>query len=393
MFRQWSGQALGDGVGDGWRVDANAVVIAVPTETLTDAGPHMVEGEAEYELARWVSPSVPVPSGFSALVASWNATTPPGTWVEIAAEVSGSVGNGRQSGTFVLGRWAEDTDEVYRSSGADQSHPLGHVEFDQVIAHSSSVLSSWRVTVTLLRRRGSAASPRVNLVGATASGTPPAVTHGTPSCPGPAAGRVLDVPAYSQTLHRGEYPGYSNGGESWCSPTATAMLLAYWGRGPTRADYAWVDETYADPWVDHAAAGTFDFAYRGSGNWSFNAAYAGTFGLRAFVTRLRSLRDAELFIAAGIPLVASMTFTQAELDGAGYGTEGHLLVVAGFTTSGDVVCNDPASHLIASNDEVRTTYDRAQFERAWLASSGGTVYVIHPADVALPPRPAGTTAW
>ena len=31
-----------------------------------------------------------------------------------------------------------------------------------------------------------------------------------------------------------------------------------------------------------------------------------------------------------------------------------------------MICNDPASHSIASNDEVRVVFDRAEFERVWL---------------------------
>jgi hypothetical protein len=38
-----------------------------------------------------------------------------------------------------------------------------------------------------------------------------------------------------------------------------------------------------------------------------------------------------------------------------------------------VVVNDPASSTRAG---VRRTYDRAEFERAWLPTSGGTAYVI-----------------
>jgi hypothetical protein len=63
-------------------------------------------------------------------------------------------------------------------------------------------------------------------------------------------------------------------------------------------------------------------------------------------------------------------------------------VIVGFTKRGDVVVNDPASHLVASNAQVRTVYDREQFENVWSMRSGGIVYVIHPADVPLPPAPA-----
>ena len=64
------------------------------------------------------------------------------------------------------------------------------------------------------------------------------------------------------------------------------------------------------------------------------------------------------------------------------------MVIVGFTAAGDVVVNDPAARTRAG---VRRTYDRAQFERAWLRGSGGLVYVIHDA---AHPLPAGArTNW
>jgi hypothetical protein len=36
---------------------------------------------------------------------------------------------------------------------------------------------------------------------------------------------------------------------------------------------------------------------------------------------------------------------------------------------------------------VRVVYDRAEFERVWLGSAGGVVYVVHPDDVPLPRPP------
>ncbi|HET9860795.1 MAG TPA: C39 family peptidase, partial [Nocardioidaceae bacterium] len=145
---------------------------------------------------------------------------------------------------------------------------------------------------------------------------------------------------------------------------------------------------HQDPWVDHAARYTYDYNYDGAGNWPFNTAYAARFGLESFVTRLRSLTEAEQFIKAGIPLVVSVSFKESKLDGAGYGTNGHLMTIVGFEADGDVIVNDPASHLIPSNDEVRVVYDREQLENAWIGHTGGISYVIHPESVALPAAPA-----
>ena len=155
------------------------------------------------------------------------------------------------------------------------------------------------------------------------------------------------------------------------------MVVAYWGTGPSPSDYAYVLDDYpgtSDPWVDYAAHYTFDYHYDGAGNWPFNVAYAGNFGLDGEVTQLHSLAEAEQFIKAGIPLVASIAFTSNKLDGFLFkSTNGHLLVIVGFDRFGNPVVNDPAA---TSDATVQRTYDRAQFEQNWMTSTGGIVYVI-----------------
>jgi len=183
-------------------------------------------------------------------------------------------------------------------------------------------------------------------------------------------------------MHRGHYPAWGNGGQAWCSPTSTSMVLGYYDALPTASSYSWVPGGHVDPWVDAAARSTYDASYRGTGNWSFNAAYAAPLAGHAFVTRLRSLREAERYIAAGIPLVASVSFGRGELANAPISsTNGHLLVVVGFTKTGDVIVNDPAA---TQRSAVRRTYDRGQFENVWIPRSGGLVYVIRDAAHPLP---------
>jgi peptidase C39-like protein len=198
------------------------------------------------------------------------------------------------------------------------------------------------------------------------------------------------VPRYSQMIHKGEYPRWDNGGEAWCSPTSTSMVLGYWHRLPSPRQYAWVKDSYRQPWVDYAARYTFAWNFDGTGDWPFNTAYAGRFGLDSFVTRLRSLRDAELFIRAHIPLVATIAFGQGQLDGAPISaTSGHLVVIRGFTAKGKVIVNDPAAPTAKT---VRRVYRRGQFERAWVHGGGGVTYVIHPANAPLP-HPATHSNW
>jgi hypothetical protein len=197
------------------------------------------------------------------------------------------------------------------------------------------------------------------------------------------------VPQFAQETHAGEYPEYDGGGEAWCSPTSTSMVLAYWHALPPASQWSWVDPAFSDPWVDDTARQVFDYHYDGAGNWPFNTAYAGGRGLDAFVTQLRGLNEAEQFIKAGIPLVASVASKPNKLTGFLFdriGTNGHLLVIVGFTANGDVVVNDPAA---TSDLTVQRVYDRAEFERAWLPATGGIVYVMKPTGTPLPPSTAG----
>ena len=386
-FEAWS--AFEGGAHDGTSVAAGELRIAAPSRTREYDDPHRpTEHAGRFEEATWTSPEVTPGFGATEVIVSWNAETPPGTWLEVA--VSARLADGTDTGWRVLGRWAETDADIAPTSVGGQDDAVASVAVDTLQLSPGRPALSYRVRVALLRRPGTPATPVVRLLGATASALPhdlPAAPPRPPRPSRPSAGTVIDVPSYSQQVHRGEYPEYDSGGQSWCSPTSVSMVLAHWGRGPAPADYAWVDEGLKDRFVDHAARHCFDHLYRGAGNWAFNTAYAARFGFRAFVTRLRGLDEAELFVAAGIPLVLSVAFAEDELDGAGYDTQGHLLVLVGIDEHGDVVCNDPASHGEASNDKVRTTYDRAQLERAWIRASGGVTYVIHPPDVALPTPP------
>jgi hypothetical protein len=50
------------------------------------------------------------------------------------------------------------------------------------------------------------------------------------------------------------------------------------------------------------------------------------------------------------------------------------------------VSNDPAA---LSDADVQRTYDREQFEDAWMTSTGGLVYLMYAPGTALPPSPGG----
>ena len=366
-------------------VDDGALELSAPTATRSYDDPYDgASTVATYDEGSWTSPSIGTPFGLTELVSSWNAHTPGGSWIEVT--VRGVADNGVSSKPYVLGRWADDDTAFHPTSLGGQGDDLATVSIDTLVALNGHTFSSYKIGVTLLRPVGSSVTPRVDFVGAMASNVPDLKRHPAPPTTMTAT-TELDVPTYSQELHSGDYPQYDNGGEAWCSPTSTSMVVASWHTGPTPEQYAYVladHPGHQDPQVDYAARHVFDYNYDGAGNWPFNTAYAGEFGLEGFVTRLRGLDEAEQFIKAGIPLVASVSFKKSELDGAGYGTNGHLMVIRGFTATGDVIVNDPASHLVPSDDQVRVVYDRQQFTDAWIGHTGGIVYVIRPDGTHLP---------
>jgi len=336
---------------------------------------------------RWTSPWATPGFGLTRLIASWSARTPGDSRVtiEVRGRSGGASSTGATSSWDTLAVWAGGDRFVRRTTDTGQADDLASVNVDTWVVPGG--VRAYQLRVTLARAAGQAASPSVDSVGAVSS-LLPEVSDVATSRPGVARGIVLDVPRYSQMVHRGHYPEYGGGGEAWCSPTSTSMVLGYYDALPAAPTYSWVPAGHVDPWVDHAARMTYDADYAGTGNWPFNTAYAASQTGHAFVTRLRSLREAERFIAAGIPLVASIAFGRGGLSGAPISASaGHLLVIVGFTDTGDVVVNDPAATTRAG---VRRTYDRGQFEDAWIPTSGGTVYVITDDAHPLPANSPGS---
>ena len=309
---------------------------------------------ASDEVSVWTSPWCAPGFTFTELVASWSATTPRGTWLEVAAQARGS------RAWHELGQWSSGTRPTRRTS------ITGDPDVDTDVWRPRDGADGYRLRVRL----HGTPPPDLHRIGAVVSA---GAWRGPTSAPLRRRERVLDVPRLSQMTYA------EVGGRGWCSPSSVAMVLSHAGTLPPTTD------------IPRAAREVFDPAYDGTGNWPFNTAWAAREAGNAFVTRLRDLRDAERFVDAGIPLVASVAYPPGSLTRAPtHGTAGHLVVVRGFSEAGDVVTNDPGA---ATDRSVRRTYDRGEFERAWLGGSGGTVYVIHRDDQPLPDRGAGTPRW
>jgi hypothetical protein len=309
-----------------------------------------------YLVGSATSPVVPAGIPFAEAIASWNAETPAGTWIE--TQVRARAG-GRFTKFYNLGVWSSGSP---RHSVRAQGDGDGNVAVDTLVLDKKVVPDAYQLKVRLFSDTAGAVPSLRNMFVTTAT----ALTKGALPAGNPAHwNRVLAVPECSQMV-------YPDGGTVWCSPTSTSMVMAYWAG----------DTGPCEPRVRAAHAGVFDWVYDGDGNWPFNTAYAATAGLEARVTRFTSMAEAEPWIAAGVPVVISYYWTKNSLGGAPIpSSNGHLAVLVGFDAAGNPVVNDPAA---ASDAEVQRTYDRAELEELWVSKSGGTAYLIHPAGHPVP---------
>lgn len=326
-----------------------------------------------YRYAVVTTPEWTAASTFDSVTPSFEASTPPGTWihVKVAARIDGA-----WTKDYSLGVWAEDDSTVRRHSVESQADSNGDVSTDTL--ELTKPADALRVTAILFSSTSSSsssssnASPTLRAISAIA--TKKTAGPGAGNGDGSALGKNLAVPKRSQMI-------YPNGGEAWCSPTSTSMLLAYW------ADTLSANGLRETP--PQAASKCNDFVYQGTGNWPFNTAHASSIAgglLHGAVTRLSSFGQVEQLISAGIPVAISVAYTKGQLKGSPVSsTAGHLIVVRGFAANGDVICNDPA---FGSDASVEVTYDRGELTGAWKKSLG-TTYLVWPATKTLPIDPQG----
>ena len=141
-----------------------------------------------------------------------------------------------------------------------------------------------------------------------------------------------------------------------CGPTSLAMQLEAHGE--------LVDTV-------RVAEEAYDGAHNIYGNWSRIAAVAGMHGLVAWVRSSLSLPELEIHLTHGYGAIVSVAYERDDLDGAPLErTSGHLLVIRGWDTDGNLICNDPAFRTRKGEGIV---YDRRQFEKVWTGHDGTAI--------------------
>ncbi|MCX6908071.1 MAG: C39 family peptidase [Verrucomicrobia bacterium] len=302
------------------------------------------------------SPEIRSPNAWDEVVVSWNAESPSGCGLKFEAR---AIYTERTTKYYCLGVWSEDEAKVPRESVNGQRDADGDVKTDTLVLKRPAQCVQLRITFVGLDGK---TQPRLRFLGLSFLDSGVTASARPPNCA--AWGRVIDVPRRSQVPF-GKRQG-------WCSPTSVSMVLAHWAKALGRSDL--------DISVPETARGVFDRNWPGTGNWAFNTAFAGRFhGLRACVARLNDIADLEDWIVRGAPPVVSVSYSRL-YGGNRKENDGHLIVVVGFTKTGDVVANDPWTRLDRSQ-AVRRTVFRKNFMVAW-RSSHNTAYLIYPEAIA-----------
>lgn len=310
-----------------------------------------------------LSPEVKAPISGNEAILSWNTSNNEGVGLEFEVR---AVYPDKTTKWYHLGKWSKEGGAFPRASLKGQKDADGDVQTDTLVLKQPTDTYQFRIT---LLKKDELPFPTIKRFGI--------ALHNSVETPTPletnqsAWGKEVSVPGKPQS----GYPGASG----WCSPTSTAMALAFWSQKLARPEL--------DIPVPTAAKATFDSVYNGTGNWSFNTAYAGAFsGIHAYVSRFSDIQELEDWTALGLPVIVSVSYDL--LRGKPQDNDpGHLLVCVGFAENGDIILNDPA-YRPDKGEVSRKVFARNHFLKAWKRSKN-TVYLIYADGAKLPPNRYG----
>jgi hypothetical protein len=298
------------------------------------------------------SPVISPHIAFNQVIVSWNVELPQNAYLIVEGR---AIYDEHSAATkyYNLGHWSTNPAQHPRQSVSGQSDADGDVSTDTLILRRLANKIQIRLTL------GGSGVNVLKFLGITLTDTNAAPTQLPPNRE--AWGKLIPVIERTQMA-------YPNGGQL-CSPTTVSMLMNHWAQALKRPEL--------DRSVPEIVDAIYDSQWKGTGNWPFNMAYAGSFpAMRAYATRMSDISELEAWIAKGIPVGLSVDYDR--LRAKGRGTNGHLVVLVGFTNEGDAIINDPGTTL-----HVRKTFPRKHLIDAW-SNSRNAVYLIYPESVTPP---------
>ena len=171
-YHQWANQRqLSRGTFTGTRAVRGVLELAEPVGTRRYVDPHGYRTK-RYAFGRWASPWREAGFAFDQLIPSWDATTPRDSWIQV--QVRGRSESGRVSKWYTMANWAGHDRQFHRTSLGSQTDNLAQVDVDTLKTRYSMGFTTWQVRLTLLRKDGTKAVPRVDTIGAMTSSLPAA---------------------------------------------------------------------------------------------------------------------------------------------------------------------------------------------------------------------------
>ncbi len=322
----------------------------------------------------WTSDIIETAFPFTELIPSWNATVPRDTGVFFQVKTRNAA-DGQWSPWLYIGQWGRTpaTDPMDRVVRFDR----GMVNVDNLTLDEPANAYQFRATL-LSFDMSHEVNPSIRRITVSYSGVVDdagereriaRTDRSEPSVPwGPRGdwARSLPVPFRAQGIEAKPLAGQI------CSPTSTSMVMAYCG---------------VDLPTEQNALAIYDEEHDMFGNWGRAVQRAGSLGLDAWLQRFRNWDQVKAMIARGQPIVAGIKFKKGEFPSALYSeTDGHLIVIRGFTKAGDPIVNDPADR----NKGNGVVYKADDLARAWFAH-GGVGYVIRKPEGVGTSSPTSTT--
>ncbi len=359
-----------------------------------DSGNGAVVLEKGISSGTYTSPVVDT-DPFEYMVLSWNADTPRSTYIEILGRVRvlGEWSNWLSWGKWTSSSFVENGKVSLPGSttGDSKEDSLAKIAIDELIVkgEKGETASAFQYRLVLYASGNGGTddkvSPKVRLVACTIRNTLPGQSitklfhEDAPDLSN--LDLDVDVPVYSQYTRDPQIAAIM------CSPTCMAMVLGYYGIDVSPEEVAWNARDYQ--------TGIF-------GNWSFNVASVASYGLTSYVDYIVPEAGADPWytvkqhIAANRPVVVSVRYRKPTypgnlppVEGVPINkTDGHLVLVRGFTWKDGVeyvVVNDPAA---SHNDNVRREYRADQFSDAWVKKVAYIVFEDgEEVEEAYPPIP------
>ena len=142
-FHDWTSSAdFTAGVSNGTGTAGDALSFGSATGSMTYDDQGFGFPAATYDSATWTSPALTPGFGLTELVASWNADTPPGTWVQV--QMRGTTNAGTATKWYVMGRWAAGDANIHRTSLGGQGDTDGTIAIDTFLSRKGVTLTEYQ---------------------------------------------------------------------------------------------------------------------------------------------------------------------------------------------------------------------------------------------------------